>query len=84
MGGNGVMAYSPYSNTYTGTNVGTDLNNQTAYLPGSNKDKFLKSLYEMKSTYGDTPAYQQIYKKIGIIFKKQGSHFLYLKKNIQV
>jgi len=37
----------------------SDIGNQIAYKPNSNKDKILKSLFEMKSTYGETPAYRQ-------------------------
>ena len=37
----------------------SDIGNQIAYKPNSNKDKYLKSLFEMKSTYGETPAYRQ-------------------------
>ena len=37
----------------------SDIGNQIAYKPNSNKDKYLKSLFDMKSTYGETPAYRQ-------------------------
>jgi len=75
------MAYNPYTgeddtqlNMFGSpiTNVGTDFNNQMAYVPGSDKDKFLKNLYEMKSTYGETGAYKQNLQKDWDNYKKTG------------
>jgi hypothetical protein len=43
--------------------INTDISNQMAFKPGSKKDITLKSLYEMKDTYKDTPAYKQLREK---------------------
>ena len=84
------MAYerSIYSDMYspnnmfgvTNTNAANNLNNQTAYLPGTDQDKMMQSLYEMKSTYGDTPAYQQNLQKDWDNYKKTGEPLSLPKK----
>ena len=60
----------------TGESVGTQYdygdNDRMAYVPGSDEDKFLKTLYEMKNTYGDTPAYQQNLQQDWDNFKETG------------
>jgi hypothetical protein len=54
------MAIPPNTNyLYGNTNLPNN-NNQIAFAPGSKKDKTLKSLYEMKDMYGDTPAYKKL------------------------
>ena len=56
------------------------LGNQMAYLPNSNEDKMIQSLYEMKSTYGDTPAYQKNLQKDWDNYKKTGEQLSLPKK----
>ena len=71
--------WNPTGN-YGVDNSMNNLNNQTAYLPGTNEDKMMKSLYEMKSTYGDTPAYQQNLQKDWDNYKKTGEPLSLPKK----
>lgn len=57
------MALPPnYNYLYNNVNFPNN-NDQIAFAPGSKNDKTLKSLYEMKSTFGDTPAYKQLREK---------------------
>ena len=71
--------WNPTGN-YGVDNSMNNLNNQTAYLPGSDEDKMMQSLYEMKSTYGDTPAYQQNLQKDWDNYKKTGEPLSLPKK----
>ena len=58
------MALPPNNNyLYGNVNLPYENNNQMAFKPGSNKDKTIKTLYDNKDTYGDTPAYRQLREK---------------------
>ena len=55
------MALPPNNNyLYGNTNLPYENNNQIAFAPDSKKDKTIKTLYENKDMYGDTPAYKQL------------------------
>ena len=55
------MAIPPNNNyLYGNTNLPYENNNQIAFAPDSKKDKTIKTLYENKDMYGDTPAYKQL------------------------
>ena len=61
-------------------NATNNFNNKTAWVKDTPQDKLLKSLFEMKSTYGDTPAYQKNLQKDWDNYKKTGEPLSLPKK----